>query len=81
MRVSETLSAMAREVSQMEAELLDCDRQDHDTVYRYYYGKGALDYRDKLLKAAEQCKSDQVTWTVVELLKTIFPDPYPGPAK
>jgi hypothetical protein len=78
MRVSETLTAMAREVQSMEVELSSHKSQDHDTANRYYYGKGSLDFRDKLLKLLGQIPKECTAETAFEILRATFPDPYPG---
>ena len=78
MKVSETLAAMAREVRSMEVELNSIEEKDHETVYRYHYGKGALDYRDKLLKILGDLPQDCTAATSYEFLRNTFPDPYPG---
>ena len=51
---------------------------DNETMKRYYYGKGALDYRDKLLTALGELPMTSVVVVAYELVRDTFPDPYPG---
>lgn len=79
--LSDRLRELTAEVQRLEVELQGQETKDHETVYRYYYGKGALDFRDKLIAVLGGLK---VNYSAVDAYNTFlstFPDPYPGPAK
>jgi hypothetical protein len=54
------------------------DPIDDETVKRFYYGKGALDYRDKLVDFFGDQPSSRTALDVFHDFLRIFPDPYPG---
>ena len=54
--------------------------KDHETVYGYYYSKGALDYRDKLLEALGALPRDRSATDAFHVLLGTYPDEYPGPS-
>ena len=51
---------------------------DDETMKRYFYGKGALDYRDKLMDFFGQQPMSRNAMDVFNDFLNIFPDPYPG---
>ncbi len=51
---------------------------DDETIKRYFYGKGALDYRDKLMDFFGHQPMSRNAMDVFNDFLNIFPDPYPG---
>jgi hypothetical protein len=74
--LSSDLHAIAQRVQLLETAAT-ADRDD-ETVWRYYYGKGALDYRDKLIEAMGAIPREYTAVEAFQLLLATFPDPYPG---
>ena len=54
--------------------------RNEEVVWRYYYDKGALDYRDKLMEAMGAIPKDRSASEAFMVLLGTFPDPYPGDA-
>lgn len=80
------MSSLSEDLRRLSAELLKIaqatrqeDGKDHETVYGYYYSKGALDYRDKLLEAVGGLPKDYSASEAFQMLLGTFPDRYPGP--
>jgi hypothetical protein len=49
MSLSEELRVLSRELDKISRSIAFDEDKDFETVYNYYYSKGALDFRDKLL--------------------------------
>ena len=77
MSLAKDLFALAQRVALLEK--VNPDDRDHETVYGYYYAKGALDYRDKLLEAIGGLPRDRSVMEAFQMLLGTFPDEYPGP--
>jgi hypothetical protein len=54
------------------------DPVDDETIKRYFYGKGALDYRDKLIARMGALPPTYSALEAYYVLLEVFPDPYPG---
>ena len=78
--IANDLTDLVTRVTELELEAHGAGLQDHETVYRYYYGKGALDYRDKLLAVLGGLPMTSVAAVAYELVRDTFPDEYPGPS-
>ena len=78
--IASELSKLASKVAALEVQEQNGKDHDHETVYRYYYGKGALDYRDKLLAAIGDLPRTGSALQAYELVRDIFPDKFPGPS-
>lgn len=52
---------------------------DDASLYRYYYGKGALDLRDKIVEALTDLPFDAPGEVVRQTALSIFPDPFEEP--
>ena len=76
--LSRDLHAIAQRVSLLENAAIG--ERDDETVWRYYYGKGALDYRDKLVELLGAMPRDRTALEAFQLLLGTFPEPFPGPA-
>ena len=76
--LSRDLHAIAQRVSLLENAAIG--ERDDETVWRYYYGKGALDFRDKLVEAIGALPADYTAKEAFQMLLATFPDPFPGPA-
>ena len=50
--------------------------KDHETVYGYYYSKGALDFRDKLLALMGALPPTYSALEAYYVLLDTFPDNY-----
>jgi hypothetical protein len=75
MSLSRELFSIAQRVKLLEEA---GEPHEDETIKRYFYGKGALDYRDKLIEALGGIPKD---YTAVEAFQTLlgtYPDPYPG---
>ena len=74
--LSKDLHAIAQRVQLLETAAVA--ERDDETVWRYYYGKGALDYRDKLIEAMGALPKDYTAVESFQVLLATFPDPFPG---
>jgi hypothetical protein len=75
MSLSRELFSIAQRVKLLEEA---GDPIDNETVKRFYYGKGALDYRDKLMDFFGHQPMSRNAMDVFHDFLSIFPDPYPG---
>jgi len=80
MTLSEELKVLATELLKMSKSTELEDEKDHETVYGYYYSKGALDYRDKLLDRIGEIPRDSSVMEAFYALLETFPSDYPGPS-
>jgi hypothetical protein len=74
--LSRELHSIAQRVAILEAA--SGPEKDDETLQRYYYGKGGLDYRDKLLEALGGLPRDYTAVEAFQRLLATFPDDYPG---
>lgn len=72
--LSKELYKLAHEASKLEAQSTDFD---HETVYHYYYDKGGLDFRDKILSVVGGLPQSLTATAVLEVLQRTFPDRHP----
>ena len=77
-RPSERLRAVLKDVEALEAAAMSELGKDHESVYRYYYGKGALDYRDKIMETIRDMPLHLSVGDVFLILRDLFPDEFPG---
>lgn len=75
MSLSHELFSLAQRVKLLEEA---GNPTDDETMKRYFYGKGALDYRDKLMDFFGQQPMSRNAMDVFNDFLNIFPDPYPG---
>ncbi len=75
MSLSHELFGIAQRVKLLEES---GNPADDETIKRYFYGKGALDYRDKLMEFFGNQPSSRSALDVFHDFLSIFPDPYPG---
>ena len=75
MSLSHELFSLAQRVKLLEEA---GEPADNETIKRYFYGKGALDYRDKLIEFFGDQPSSRTALDVFQDFLNIFPDPYPG---
>ena len=52
------------------------EEKDHETVYGYYYSKGALDFRDKLLALMGALPPTYSALEAYYVLLDTYPDDY-----
>ena len=52
------------------------EERDEDVLRRYFYEKGALDYRDKLMEAMGAIPKDRSASEAFMVLLSTFPDPF-----
>ena len=79
--LSEELRLLSLELMKMSQATKVEDEKDHETVYGYYYSKGALDYRDRLLEALGALPLGRSARDAFYVLLETYPDTYPGPSK
>ncbi len=72
--LSRDLFSIAQRVQLLESAALA--ERDDETVWRYYYEKGALDYRDKLMEFFGNQPSSRSALDVFHDFLNIYPDPY-----
>jgi hypothetical protein len=77
MSLSADLFALAQRVKLLEEA--GVDEHKDEKLHRYYYGKGSLDYRDKLLDLVGSMSSKRTALDAFHLLLGTYPDPFPGP--
>jgi hypothetical protein len=77
------VNSLSEDLRVLSIQLMKLSRatdQEHDThqesVYSYYYSKGALDYRDKLLEAIGALPRDRSVVEAFHILLATFPDEY-----
>ena len=75
MSISSELSALAQRVRLLEEA---GDTPSYEQVKRYFYGKGSLDYRDKLIEEIGALPKDLTVTDALNVILGTFPDPYPG---
>ena len=75
MSLSHELFSLAQRVKLLEEA---GNPTDDETIKRYFYGKGALDYRDKLIEALGGVPRDRTAVEAFQTLLGTYPDPYPG---
>ncbi len=73
MSLSRELFKIAQSVKLLEEA---GDSADNETVKRYFYEKGALDYRDKIIDILSGVPAHQTALEVFQDLLNVFPDPY-----
>jgi hypothetical protein len=76
--LAKDLFSIAQRVALLEKA--DTEDSDHETVYGYYYSKGALDYRDKLLELMGNLPTHHSALVAFQLLLETYPEDYPGPS-
>ena len=74
--LSRELHTIAQRVAVLEAA--NSPEKDDETLQRYYYGKGGLDYRDKLMEVMGALPKDYTAMEAFQLLLGTYPDDYPG---
>jgi hypothetical protein len=79
--LSEELRLLSLELLKISQSTKRDDDKDHETVYSYYYSKGALDFRDKLLALMGGLPPLYSALEAYYVLLDTYPDDYPGPAK
>lgn len=80
MTLANDLRRISTELLRVAQSVEGDDHKDLETVYGYYYSKGALDYRDKLLEAVGALPKDYSASEAFQVLLATFPDRYPGPS-
>lgn len=76
MSLSEELRRLSMELNKMSLATKQEEEKDHETVYGYYYSKGALDFRDKLLALMGALPSTYSALEAYYVLLDTFPDTY-----
>ena len=76
MSLSEELRRLSMELHKMSLATKQEEEKDHETVYRYYYSKGALDFRDKLLAKMGALPPTYSALEAYYVLLDTFPDQY-----
>ena len=79
--LSEELRILSLHLMKLSQSTKVESEEDHETVYGYYYSKGALDYRDKLVEALGSIRSSCSATEAFSIFLGTFPDEYPGPSK
>lgn len=76
MSLSEELRRLSMELNKMSLATKQEEEKDHETVYGYYYSKGALDFRDKLLAKMGALPPTYSALEAYYVLLDTFPDAY-----
>ena len=77
MSLSEELRVLSLELLKIsKAAEVEEDDKDYETVYSYYYSKGALDFRDKLLALMGALPPTYSALEAYYVLLDTYPDPY-----
>ena len=76
MSLSEELRVLSRELDKISRSVAFDEDKDLETVYRYYYSKGALDFRDKLLAKMGALPPTYSALEAYYVLLDTYPDEY-----
>jgi hypothetical protein len=77
MSLSEELRVLSRELDKISRSVAFDEDKDYETVYSYYYSKGALDFRDKLLAKMGALPPTYSALEAYYVLLDTFPDQSP----
>ncbi len=78
--LSEDLRFLSVQLMKLSQASKQEDEKDYETVYGYYYSKGALDYRDKLLELIGGMPKDRSIMEAYYALLETHPDDYYSPS-
>ncbi len=78
MSLSEELRQLSMELHKMSLSTKVEEEKDYENVYGYYYSKGALDFRDKLLALMGALPPTYSALEAYYVLLDTYPDDYPG---
>jgi hypothetical protein len=76
--LSEDLRSLSVQLLKLSQATKREDDKNEESSYSYYYSKGALDYRDKLLELIGNMSKNRSALDVYFLLLDNFPDSYSG---
>lgn len=76
MSLSEELRRLSMELNKMSLATKQEEEKDYETVYGYYYSKGALDFRDKLLALMGALPPTYSALEAYYVLLDTYPDAY-----
>lgn len=76
MSLSEELRRLSMELNKMSLATKQEEEKDYETVFGYYYSKGALDFRDKLLAIMGGLKPTYSALEAYYVLLDTYPDAY-----
>lgn len=74
--LSKDLHALSMELLKLSQATSQEGDENHEKVYSYYYSKGALDYRDKLLEVLGNISNTSSAADAYYTLLKTYPDPY-----
>lgn len=74
--LSKDLHALSMELLKLSQATSQEGDENHEKVYSYYYSKGALDYRDKLLEVLGNVYNTSSAADAYRILLKTYPDPY-----
>jgi hypothetical protein len=76
MSLSEELRRLSMELNKMSLATKQEEEKDYETVFGYYYSKGALDFRDKLLALMGALPPTYSALEAYYVLLDTYPDAY-----
>jgi hypothetical protein len=74
--LSEDLGAISVQLMKLSTATKQENDKNNETTYAYYYSKGGLDYRDKLLALLSTMPKGSSALQAFYLVLNQFPDPY-----